>query len=370
MKIFLAGDISPTDLSEPKLISGDPRDAFGGVVDLVKGADLFIVNLECALTECDTRIRKYGPNLKASPKVAQTLKDMGVTDVGICNNHVYDFGHQGFIDTMAALDAVGLPYTGVGENEQAARKPHYMKVGEKTIALVAVCEHEYSYALHDREGCWGFDPFETMEDITIAKENSDFVIVFYHGGKEQSLYPSPRLRKACQGMVRAGADLVLCQHSHCIGVREDYRGANIVYGQGNFHFIGLPGFSEHPHWRNGLFIELDLDEEMNATYTYHALKDCGDHVDLCNEEENAKVVGEFLARTDTLLDYDAWMAEWNAFCEGMRAQYYNAVSIAFREGECDGQTPHQLFPHYLDCEAHTDVWRQLYPTWNGDNTLE
>ena len=25
------------------------------------------------------------------------------------------------------------------------------------------------------------------------------------------------------------------------------------------------------------------------------------------------------------------------------------------------------FAHYLDCEAHTDVWRELYPTWNQTN---
>ena len=25
------------------------------------------------------------------------------------------------------------------------------------------------------------------------------------------------------------------------------------------------------------------------------------------------------------------------------------------------------FGHYLDCEAHTDVWRELYPTYNHTN---
>ena len=26
-----------------------------------------------------------------------------------------------------------------------------------------------------------------------------------------------------------------------------------------------------------------------------------------------------------------------------------------------------LFAHYLDCEAHMDVWRELFPTWNLTN---
>ena len=27
----------------------------------------------------------------------------------------------------------------------------------------------------------------------------------------------------------------------------------------------------------------------------------------------------------------------------------------------------KMFGHYLDCEAHTDVWRELFPTWNHTN---
>ena len=27
----------------------------------------------------------------------------------------------------------------------------------------------------------------------------------------------------------------------------------------------------------------------------------------------------------------------------------------------------KLFGHYLDCEAHTDVWRELFPTANQTN---
>ncbi len=25
------------------------------------------------------------------------------------------------------------------------------------------------------------------------------------------------------------------------------------------------------------------------------------------------------------------------------------------------------FGHYLDCETHTDVWRELFPTYNATN---
>ena len=28
------------------------------------------------------------------------------------------------------------------------------------------------------------------------------------------------------------------------------------------------------------------------------------------------------------------------------------------------------FGHMLDCEAHTDVWRELFPSWNLTNCLD
>ena len=41
------------------------------------------------------------------------------------------------------------------------------------------------------------------------------------------------------------------------------------------------------------------------------------------------------------------------------------VKNAFVEGA--SQTRNDLFGHFLDCEAHTDVWRELFPTYNLTN---
>ena len=46
-------------------------------------------------------------------------------------------------------------------------------------------------------------------------------------------------------------------------------------------------------------------------------------------------------------------------------RYFNAVKD--NETDEDGETGNNLFAHYLDCEAHTDVWRELYKTANHRN---
>jgi poly-gamma-glutamate synthesis protein (capsule biosynthesis protein) len=365
MRIFVGGDIVPTDATRDGFDRGDVDALFGSIVDLVRTSDCLIVNLECALTDSDTPIRKSGPNLRGRKSHVEILSKLGVSVVGLSNNHVFDFGQPGYRDTLQALDAAGLPYTGVGENERDARKPHYMMCDGKRIAVVAVAEHEYSYALPDQPGVWGFDPFDTMEDISIARQKADFVIVLYHGGKEQSPFPSPRLRKACQAMVRAGAGAVFCQHSHCIGTCETYRDAHIVYGQGNFNFVG---HSDHPHWHSGLLAALDLGPAGPAGIFFYPVVVTNSGITLATGDEKQTLLDAFHKRNLRLQDEGQWLAEWHEFCLGVAKHYRRAVAEAFASP--DDEVPAQIFPHYLDCEAHTDVWRELYPTWHKDKTSE
>ena len=66
----------------------------------------------------------------------------------------------------------------------------------------------------------------------------------------------------------------------------------------------------------------------------------------------------------TLLNGE-WKKGWNAFCETVRTRYTDAIRNAFNDDS--SHTDNALFSHYLDCEAHTDVWRELFPTWNKFN---
>ena len=53
---------------------------------------------------------------------------------------------------------------------------------------------------------------------------------------------------------------MLCQHSHCIGSREDYKTGTIIYGQGNFVFHTSAFDELHDIVDNSLLIEVDIDD--------------------------------------------------------------------------------------------------------------
>ena len=149
-----------------------------------------MVNLECAITDTEVPIEKIGPALKAPRETAEVLKALGVHVCGLANNHFFDFGKKGACDTIDALTSVGIDYTGFGKSYEDSRINYTFEKDGERICVIAVCEHEYSYALDDRMGSRPFDEFETMDDIRAAKTTHDRVIVAYHGGKEHCRYSS------------------------------------------------------------------------------------------------------------------------------------------------------------------------------------
>ena len=363
MKTLLLGDMSPTIVTDPLFAAKDAATLFTDTVTLFQGNDVNFVNLECALTESDKSIEKFGPPLKASLNTAETLKNIGVNCCGLSNNHIFDYGIQGVLDTMKALDEAGIAYTGFGRDYEDSRKDMIYEIDGEKLAIIAVCEHEYSYALEDRMGSRPYDEYDTMEDICKAKEICDRVIVIYHGGKEHCQYPSPRLRKLCHAMVKNGADVVLCQHSHCIGCYEAFQDGHILYGQGNFHFV-KPGFISpelEKTWNSSLAVKYDTTANE---IEFIPLVNFGQGIALAKGEEKECIMQEFAARNESLAN-GSWKQGWHTFCESVITRYTDAVGKAYTEGSTE--TDNKLFGHYLDCEAHTDVWRELFPTANQTN---
>ena len=298
MKALFVGDVSPTSDNAALFAAGEVQTLFGDVLSLFVGNDVNMVNLECALTDATCDIAKIGPALKAPVSTAEALRAVGVTHCGLSNNHFFDYGKAGALDSLAALDAAGIGYTGFGQDLADSKRDLVIEREGERLCVIAVCEHEYSYALEDRMGARPFDPFETPLEIRAAKEKSDRVVVLYHGGKEQCRYPSPRLRAACHAMAKSGADLILCQHSHCIGCYEQLEGCHILYGQGNFHFTKL-AYNEMPGWNECFAVRYGSKEN---TVEFIPVVADGRCIRLANGERRAQILDAFAARNAKLQD--------------------------------------------------------------------
>ena len=363
MKTLLLGDVCPQGKNQEYFRNVDLDTLFNDTLEHFEGNDVCFVNMECALTDSENAIKKRGPNIKACKETATVMKKIGVTLCGLSNNHIFDFGIEGTLDTMKALDEVGIPYTGFGENYEDSRKDYIVEKNGEKVAFIAVCEHEYSYALEDRMGSRPFDEFETMADIRKAKAEADRVIVLYHGGKELCQYPSPRLIKACREMANNGADVILCQHTHCISCYENYNGAHILYGQGNFHFIPINDYMP-AIWEQSVMVKYDtVTHEIEFIPTVNT--EYG--IALAKGEEKEEIERSFAERNAALAD-GTWRDGWHAFCENEKEGYMSRITAsAMNFAEETAQRGDTVLSHYLDCECHADVLREIFQTANQTN---
>lgn len=352
MRLIICGDVSTSKCND-EFLKENKELLFNDVPRVFEGADRVLVNIECALTDKDTPIAKKGPNIKASPITAKVLKDIGVTDCGISNNHIFDYGYPGVNDTIEAITSNGMTVTGFGKDYEDSRKNLIIENDGIKIAIIAVCEHEYCYALENRPGARPFDPFDTIEDVRNAKKECDFVIVTYHGGREQSIYPSPRLLKACRAMIKSGADVVLCQHSHCIGCYEEFEGGHILYGQGNFHFTNYD--TEHPHWQSGLIASLDITDKVAVEFI--PVKVVGKGIELAKGKDYEAIMSAFDSQSQ-ILKCGEWRQHWSRFCQDTKERYAGNISRAYTENA--DPADNEIFNGRMHCEAHKDVIDELY----------
>lgn len=86
---------------------------------------------------------------------------------------------------------------------------------------------------------------------------------------------------------------------------------------------------------------------------------------MAHGEDGQRIMREFEECNRILLDDNAWIEGWQEFCSVVGKDYARGIGKAFEMH--DPATPCKAFPHYLDCEAHTDVLREIYKTWLHQN---
>ena len=264
MEIIIGGDIVPTKSNEILFSEGNINDLLGNeLYSIINESDLSIFNLEVPLTDFVEPIKKCGPNLIASTKSINALKKLQPVFFTLANNHILDQGAQGLKSTMDLLHDNNIPFAGAGNNIEEASKPFIFEKEGLKIGIYCCAEHEFSIASDKSAGANPFDPLESLDHIKTLKNECDFVIVLYHGGKEHYRYPSPYLQKVCRKIADKGADLIICQHTHCIGCEERWNNSTIVYGQGNFLF----DHSDSDFWKTSLLIKLSIDNS-NSNIEY------------------------------------------------------------------------------------------------------
>ena len=191
---------------------------FADVIDYFKNDTATFINLEGTFTDypyADDKMFAF----KGPKEYVNILTQGSVEFANVANNHIYDYGQQGYNDTISLLDEHGIAY--------AEHKDHTvfevadgLKIGVYSVA-------------------GAYNTVGLAENINAMKKaGADIIIACMHWGQEYYYVPNSDQVIIARAAIDAGADIVYGHHPHVLQKIEEYKDGIIFYSLGNFSFGG------------------------------------------------------------------------------------------------------------------------------------
>jgi poly-gamma-glutamate capsule biosynthesis protein CapA/YwtB (metallophosphatase superfamily) len=237
------------------------------VVAAAATADLFVLNLECCISE---RGRRWPDPRKpfffrAPPAAVDALRHLGVDAVTLANNHALDYGEAALLDTLDLLRNVGIATVGAGIDLASARRPVVIEADGFRLGIVGLSDHPEDFAA-DRGGpgiayadLRSGVPGWVAGTIDELATETDAVLVTPHWGPNMTVRPVRRVRRAAARLAETRAALVAGHSAHVFHGVDLGDGLPVLYDLGDL----IDDYAVDPGLRNDLgllwFVDLDGD---------------------------------------------------------------------------------------------------------------
>ena len=270
LRLLFAGDAM---CHTPQIVSArnqdnsiDFRSSFEGVKSYFDQADIAIVNLETTISS-NSKYTGY-PCFASPAEYAEALAWLGADVALLANNHCCDKGTRGVRSTIAKLDTLGIAHTGAFHSKEDYEQNSILRLERNGIKLSLL---NYTYGTNGNpipKGCVVnlIDTVQIANDIALASEDTDCVVVCMHWGNEYQRQPSQNQRKLADFLHRNGVDIVVGSHPHVIQPYVATEKQITIYSLGNFI-----SNQQDRHTDGGLLAEIDI-EKVNDTVFKYALR--------------------------------------------------------------------------------------------------
>ncbi|MCI0573593.1 MAG: CapA family protein [Myxococcaceae bacterium] len=246
---------------------------FAPIGDELSAPDLLFANLETPIAPRDGEVRAGSYSFNAPVESVSALRAVGLDVVSVANNHIFDRGRRGLVETLAHLEAQGLAPVGAAPSPRSAG-PRILEARGIRVAFLA-----WTQLLNrDFNECAEADcpevavlrawaPAEAA--VREAAAQADAVVVSLHWGREYESAPGPGERTLARRLCDAGARIVLGHHPHVLQPLEFHRGEDgavclIAYSLGNFisnqarHYVAGVRPAEEGDARDGMLLRVEL----------------------------------------------------------------------------------------------------------------
>jgi poly-gamma-glutamate synthesis protein (capsule biosynthesis protein) len=222
MSVLFGGDVMLGRGVESLMNEHGELYPFAHLAPLFHSAGAVIVNLEGTISEKHVPTPSFAMKFSFPGSVPSLLHRVGITHVGLANNHSFDYGEDGFSHTKKVLAAAGVVSFG---------HPISLKSAETSAELTA-----------PPLTLLGFNATYPSFSLTGAKAALSVAnlerprIVFIHWGEEYTGHSSLSQETIAHALIDAGADMIIGHHPHVVQEIERYKGKLIFYSLGNLIF--------------------------------------------------------------------------------------------------------------------------------------
>jgi len=263
LTIKAVGDIIlGTNFPSNRLPEQDGVWLFDQVKPFFDGADILFGNFESTLTDYPYAAKDTSQGqtfaFRTPPAYANLLQQVGFDVLSVANNHSFDFGDQGFADTIAHIQQTGMQ--AVGQRNQIA----YTTVNGVKVAFIG-----FSY-FPDHNSILELDAGRAL--VEEAKQQANIVVISIHAGAEGTDARHTRneteyffgenrgnLVEFSRAMIDQGADLILGHGPHIPRAMELYKSRLIAYSLGNF--VGYRTLSTDGALGYSLILDAQLSDQ-------------------------------------------------------------------------------------------------------------
>jgi poly-gamma-glutamate capsule biosynthesis protein CapA/YwtB (metallophosphatase superfamily) len=376
IKILITGDFCPINRIEKLALKQDFESIFNDYINVFKGNDLNVTDLECPLTVAETVRLKYGPHQKAHPSCIGVLKYANINLAAIANNHIMDYDTAGVKETLALCRNNGIETVGIGRNDEEAGEPYTVKIKRKKIAIMNFADNEFISTPDGSFKCNPIDPVRYFNDISNVRRNNDYVIVIIHAGNEFYALPSPRTKKLYRYLIDQGSDAIISHHTHAFSGYEVYNSKPIFYGLGNFIYDWSGKIMGD--WNKGYTVRLILSDKIG--FEIIPLKQGNDKPGVFHLNKQEKEdFNEEINRLNSIIANDEQLeTEFQKYCSSVFSIYDAFIEPNFSK-IIASLRKRGLFPKLMSgrkrllllnlirCESHRDVLVRMLSKYEMNN---
>lgn len=197
--------------------------------------DFIIGNLEVPFSKDFKEFKPKSAVLGTSVENISTLKLLGVTHVNLANNHVGDFGEEGYELTKNNLKKAGIKFFGI-EGIQS-----FIHHKSNKICLSGFCNMNtspvYLYGIDDKKRGINLADADTIEKTLTKSHDKGYLnILAFHTGLEHVHLPGKEDMLFCRYLAEKFDYILYGHHPHVVQGFEKHKNSNLFYSLGNFCF--------------------------------------------------------------------------------------------------------------------------------------